>query len=61
VVAVASPDAAISCSSCYPNWRSRRGKHRGDDTAADRTHAMAEVNGRFLIDGQFDTASVVLD
>ena len=31
------------------------------DTLADRTYAMAEVNGRFLIDGQFDTASVVLD
>ena len=31
------------------------------DIAADHTYAMAEINGRFVIDGQFDTASVVLD
>jgi Na+-translocating ferredoxin:NAD+ oxidoreductase RnfD subunit len=33
----------------------------GSTETADRTYAMAEVNGRFLIDGQYDTASVVLD
>ena len=37
------------------------GTTENGDTAADRIYAMAEVNGRFLIDGQFDTESVVLD